>query len=101
MAVHKELACSFFPSADTQRACDIAAFKKHHTAVDAIWGYTRFELTEDAKLTLVTCSRSGLYEWLRVPFGPSPAPAEMQGSVAQKFGSFRDSRGQEFSSPFG
>ena len=97
--VNKQLETSSFPSADPQRAFDIAAFKDHHTVVDAIWGYTQFELTEDTRRLLVICSRSGLYEWTRMPFGPSPAPAEMQGYVAQRFGSLRDKRGIEFCSP--
>lgn len=64
--VNKQLETSSFPSADPQRAFDIAAFKDHHTMVDAIWGYTQFELTEDTRRLLVICSRSGLYEWTRV-----------------------------------
>ena len=67
--------------------------------VDAIWGYTQFEITEETRRMLVICSRSGLYKWTRIPFGPSPAPAEMQGYVAQKFGSLRDKRCKEFCSP--
>ena len=39
---------------------------------------------------LVICTRSGLYEWLRMPFGPSPAPAHMQSYVQQTFGVLRD-----------
>ena len=97
--MNKCLETSSFPSADPQRAFDIAAFKDHHTVVDAIWGYTQFELTEETRRLLVICSRSGLYEWTRMPFGPSPAPAEMQGYVAQRFGSLRDKRGNEFCSP--
>ena len=36
-----------FPSADPQRAFDLAAGKEHHTVVDAIWGYTQFLLGQD------------------------------------------------------
>ena len=34
--VNKELQISVFPSADPQRAFDLAAFKNHHSVVDAI-----------------------------------------------------------------
>ena len=34
-----------------------------------------------------------------MPFGPAPAPAEMQSYVANKFGSLRNRRGEEFVSP--
>ena len=88
--VNKELECSTYPSADPASAFDLAAFKRHHTVVDAIWGYTQFQIDDYTKRLLVICSRSGLYEWTRMPFGPFPAPAEMQGYVAQKFGSLRD-----------
>ena len=75
-----------YRSADLQRAFDMAAGKNHHTVVDAIWGYTQFLLDEETRKLLVVCTRSGLYEWLRMPFGPAPAPAEMQSYVANKFG---------------
>ena len=88
-----------FPSADPHRAFDMAAGKKHHTLVDAIWGYTQFLLDEATRKLLVVCTRSGLYEWLRMPFGPAPAPAEMQSYVANKFGTLRNRQGQEFVSP--
>jgi hypothetical protein len=88
-----------FPSADPQRAFDMAARKRHHTVVDAIWGYTQFLLDEPTRKLLVICTRSGLYTWLRMPFGPAPAPAEMQSYVANRFGSLRNWRGEEFVSP--
>ena len=49
-----------FPSADPQRAFDMAAGKRHHTLVDAIWGYTQFLLDEPTRKLLVICTRSGL-----------------------------------------
>ena len=97
--VNKELEISTFPSADPARAFDIAAFKSHHSVVDAIWGYTQFLLDEPTRKMLVICSRSGLYEWTRMPFGPAPAPAEMQSYVARSFGALRDRDGKEFCSP--
>ena len=97
--VNKELECGTFPSADPERAFRVAAGKKFHTVVDAIWGYTQFELDDDTKKLLVICSRSGLYEWTRMPFGPSPAPAEMQSYVHHRFGSLRGKRGEEFCTP--
>ena len=63
------------------------------------WGYTQFLLDESTRKLLVICTRSGLYEWLRMPFGPAPAPAEMQSYVANRFGSLRSKRGEEFVSP--
>merc|ERR1712217_439691 len=57
-----------FPSADPQRAFDMAAGKRHHTIVDAIWGYTQFMLDDETRKLLVICTRTGLYEWLRMPF---------------------------------
>jgi hypothetical protein len=97
--VNKELEITTFPSADPTRAFQMAAFKRHHTVVDAIWGYTQFQIDESTRKMLVICSRSGLYEWLRMPFGPAPAPAEMQSYVATKFGSLRNRKGEEFVSP--
>jgi hypothetical protein len=97
--VNKELEISVFPSADPQRAFDIAAHKEHHTVVDAIWGYNQFELDDATKKLLVVTARSGLHETSRMPFGPAPAPAEMQGFVSTKFGSLRDKDGVEFCTP--
>ena len=97
--VNKELEISCFPSADPQRAFDLAAFKGHHSVVDAIWGYNQFEIDDQTKRILVICARSGMYEWTRMPFGPAPAPAEMQGYVATKFGNLRDKNGKEFCTP--
>ena len=93
------LEISTFPAADPQEAFDTAAFKGHHTVVDAIWGYTQFLLDDEPRKLLVVCARSGLYEWLRMPFGPAPAPAEMQGYVATRFGSLRDKEGKRFTTP--
>ena len=67
--------------------------------VDAIWGYTQFLLDDSTKRLLVVCARSGLYEWLRMPFGPAPAPAEMQSYVATRFGSLLDKNGRLFCTP--
>ena len=46
--VNKELEVATFPSADPQGAFEVAAGKKHHTLVDAIWGYTQFLLDRGA-----------------------------------------------------
>ena len=73
----------------------MAAFREHHTVVDAIWGYTQFKLDAPTTKYLTVCHRSGLYEWLRMPFGPAPAPAEMQSYVHQRFGTLRCARTQE------
>ena len=70
----------------------MAAGKRHRTLVDAIWGYTQFLLDEETRKLLVICTKSGLYEWLRMPFGPAPAPAEMQSYVATKFGNLHEVR---------
>ena len=40
--VNKQLKVATFPSADPQRAFEMAAGKGHHILVDAIWGYTQF-----------------------------------------------------------
>jgi hypothetical protein len=88
--VNKELEISVFPSADPVEAFEMAAFKNHHTVVDAIWGYTQFPINKETKRMLTICTRSGLYEWQQMPFGPAPAPAEMQGYVATRFGGLRD-----------
>ena len=88
-----------FPSADPQRAFDMAAGKEHHTVVDAIWGCTQLLLDEDTRRFLVICTRSGSYEWKWMPMGPAPAPAETQSYVAGKFGSLRNRKGQELVSP--
>ena len=47
-----------FPSADPQRAFDMAAGKRHHTVVDAIWGYTQFLLDEPTRKLLVISGRN-------------------------------------------
>ena len=63
----------YFPSADSQRAFAMAAGKNHHSVIDAIW----FLLDDETKKLLVVCTKSGLYEWQRMPFALAPAPAEM------------------------
>ena len=88
-----------FPSADPVRAFDMCAGKRHHTVVDAIWGYTQFLLDEETRGLLVIVTRNGLYEWLRMPFGPAPAPAEMQSYVAERFGGLMNRSGERFCSP--
>ena len=97
--VNRWLELPSFPSADPERAFRLMAGKSHHSVVDAIWGYTQFMLDDETQKLLVVCSRSGLYKWLRMPFGPSPAPAHMQSYVARVFGSLRDRNGEEFLSP--
>ena len=72
---------STFPSADPARAFEIAAFKSHHTVVDAIWGYTQFHICPETRKMLAICSRSGLYEWTRMPFGPAHFPVHSRGAV--------------------
>jgi len=86
-----------FPSADPQRAFDMAASKSHHTLVNAIVGYTQFLLDDETRMLLVICTRTGLHEWLRTPLGPAPAPAEMQSDVASHFGSLRNKKGRGLS----
>ena len=60
--VNKELEVATFPSADPQKAFECAAGKRHHTLVDAIWGYTQFLIGPKTRRALVVCARSGLYE---------------------------------------
>ncbi len=67
--------------------------------MDAIWGYTQFAIDKETKKMLTICSKSGVYEWQRMPFGPAPAPAEMQGYVATKFGALRDNDNLKFCTP--
>ena len=93
---NNNLEIATFPSADPAAAFQMAAGCEYHSLVDAIWGYTQFELDEPTKRLLVVCSKSGLYEWQRMPFGPAPAPAEMQSYGHSKFGSLRDSSGEKF-----
>ena len=77
----------------------MAADKNHDSVVDAIWGFTQFLLDEDTKKLLVVCTESGLCEWQQIPFGPAPAPAEMQSYVATPLGDLRDWDGNRFVSP--
>jgi hypothetical protein len=98
--VNSALEISTFPSADPKKAFEIAAFKQHHTLVDAIWGYTQFLFDDHTQRLLVVCAKSGLYRWTRMPFGPAPAPAEMQSYVHRKFGLLRNVNGKEFATPF-
>ena len=51
--LNKELAITTFPSADPQRAYDLAAYKSFHSVVDAIWGYTQF-LVDDTTSKMLT-----------------------------------------------
>ena len=88
-----------FPSADPPRAFEMAAGSRHHSVVDAIWGYTQYLLDEDTKKLLVVCTESGLYEWQRMPFGPAPAPVEIQSYVATRFVDLRDRDGNHSISP--
>jgi hypothetical protein len=74
--LNKQLKISTFPSADPVEAFELAAFKNHYAVVDAIWGYTQFAIDKETKKMLTICSKSGVYEWQRMPFGPAPAPAE-------------------------
>ena len=97
--VNKNLETATFPSADPEQAFRMAEGRSHHTLVDAIWGYTQFELDQPTKRMLVVCAKSGLYEPQRMPFGPAPAPAHMQSYVHTKFGSLVDSKGERFVSP--
>ena len=98
--VNKQLRTATFPSADVVRAHEIASGCSHHTLIDAIWGYTQFLLDDDTRKLLVVCHRSGLYEWLRMPFGPAPAPALMQQYVSESFSNLRTpSTGQPFCTP--
>ena len=81
---------STFPSADPEAAFNQAAGKEHHTTIDAILGYTQFMVDEATSKILTVVARSGLYAVLRMPFGPAPAPPEMQSFVARVFGTIRD-----------
>ncbi len=56
-------------------------------------------LDEDTQRVLTVCHQSGLYLMLRLPFGPSPAPAEMQSYVARVVGALRDRNGKPFCTP--
>ena len=88
--VNKNLEITTFPSADPDAAFRAAAGKEHHTLIDAIWGYTQFLVDEKTSRVLTVCAKSGLYRILRMPFGPAPAPPEMQSYVARTFGSIVD-----------
>ena len=88
--VNKCLEASTFPSADPEEAFRRAAGKDHHTLIDAIWGYTQFLVDEATSRVLTVCAKSGLYQMLRMPFGPAPAPPEMQSYVSRTFGSIVD-----------
>ena len=59
--VNKNLEISTFPSADPSEAFKNAAGKRHHTVIDAIWGYTQFLLDEETSRVLTVCAKSGLY----------------------------------------
>ena len=78
-----------FPSADSEDAFRLAAGRSHHTGIDAIRGYTQFHLDEKTSRILTACAKSGLYQMLRMPSGPAPAPPEMQSYVTRKSGDLR------------
>ena len=83
--VNDQLKTASFPSADVIETWRRAAGCEHHTVIDAIWGYTQFLLDEETRKRLRVVSPDGVYEWLRMPFGPAPAPAIMQSYVAKRF----------------
>ena len=63
-------------------------------------GYTQFLLDEETRKRLRVVSPDGVFEWLRMPFGPAPAPAIMQSYVAQRFGNLENPKtGRKFCSP--
>ncbi len=72
--VNDQLKAATFPSADPVDAWRKAAGCSHHTLIDALWGYTQFLLDEETSSILTVCAKSGLYQTLRMPFGPAPAP---------------------------
>ena len=93
-AVNKQLKVATFPGADHQRTFEFAG-KDHHTLVDAIWGCAQFLLGYKTRKVLIACMKAGLYEWLRMRFGPAPAPAHMQSCVAKEFGELSSSATNE------
>ena len=90
--VNSQMMTATFPAADVIRAWEIAAGCAHHTLIDAIWGYTQFKLDVETS--------DGIYEWLRMPFGPAPAPAMMQSYVYESFANLKNPiTGKPFCTP--
>merc|ERR1712079_753145 len=83
--VNDQLQTGTYPSADVYETWRRATGCKHHTVIDAIWGYTQFLLDEETRKRLRVVTTDAVYEWLRMPFGPAPAPAIMQSYVAKQF----------------
>ena len=85
-----------FPSADPEAAFQACAGKQYDATCDCMWGFTQLLLDEETSRKLVICTRSGLYRWLRLPFGPMPGPAIFQSYVHSKFYHLQDREGERF-----
>ena len=96
----KQIQTATCPPANVEEALEIARGKRHHLVIDAIWGYAQFFFDSESSKILTLCHESGLYEWLRMPFGPASAPAMMQTYVHMRSGSLVDEEtGEPFCSP--
>ncbi len=99
--VNKELELSTCPSAEPARAFEVAASKKHHTVVYAIWGYTYVIPNCSGMSPQEGCHGVPSFRFVRMVKDalraslPAPAPAEMQSYVHRTGGALRDLRKKE------
>jgi len=64
-----------FPVPDVKDALDSLRGAKYFATIDLLSGYWQLGITQRAKERSVFCTRRGLYQFTRMPFGLSNAPA--------------------------
>ena len=64
-----------FPAPEIQDALDSLRGAKHFATLDLLSGYWQLGMTDRARERSAFCTRRGLFEFVRMPFGLSGAPA--------------------------
>ena len=63
-----------YPIPDIQDALDNLRFSGYYTTIDLLSGYWQLGLTDRAKERSAFCTRCGLFQFTRMPFGSSGPP---------------------------
>ena len=64
-----------FPVPDVKDALDSLRGAKYFATIDLLSGYWQLEMTDRAKESSAFCTRRGLFQFTRMPFGLSNAPS--------------------------